>query len=77
MFKRYPVFACCVLVVSCYSFSVFAKPEQHELKSDDRKTREKTAQDNVKQIDLRDIQDPAARKAIREIMNYLDLPYKK
>ena len=51
----------------------YAKPERVEIKKADQHTKEKAAKGQIKNIDLRNIEDPEARKAIREIMNYLNL----
>ena len=72
-----------LLCVFVFSFSLataevaFAKPERKAIKSKARKSREVNAKKEVKKIRLKKIQDPEARKAIRQIMNYLDLPIKK
>jgi DNA invertase Pin-like site-specific DNA recombinase len=72
-----------VLLVSALFFmlihamSAFAKPERMVLKSDQRKAKEASAQAVIKNIRVGDIEDPAARKAIQEILNYLEMPYKK
>lgn len=54
-----------------------AAPEHIVVKAPDRAVKERTARTALKTVDVRDIEDPAARKAIREIMNYLNLEYKK
>lgn len=57
--------------------AVYAKPERLEIKRADKQVKEKTARAQIKNIDLREIEDPAARKAIGEILNYLNLQAKK
>lgn len=66
-------------LVSCFLFlsSAYAKPERISLKADQRKQKEVAAKSVLKNIRVGDIEDPAARKAIIEILNYLELPYKK
>lgn len=54
-----------------------AAPEQMVIIPVEKQNKERTAASRIRQIDLRDIEDPAARKAIGEILNYLDLKYKK
>ncbi len=56
--------------------SAFAKPEKIQIKGKGRQSREVTARERMKNMDLRNIEDPEARRAIREILVYLDLPYK-
>ncbi len=51
----------------------YAKPERIVIKDAEKKTKERVAASQIKNIDLRDIEDPTARKAIQEIMNYLGL----
>jgi len=50
-----------------------AEPERIEIKRPDKKLKERVAISQINNIDLRDIEDPAARKAIQEILNYLGL----
>ena len=54
-----------------------AKPERLMLKDSVKKSKERVAAAQIKNMDLRDIEDPAARKAIQEILNYLSLQAKK
>ena len=54
-----------------------AAPERMQIKPAEKAAKEKTASAVIKHIDLKDIEDPAARKAIQEILNYLNLPSKK
>ena len=51
----------------------YAAPERLAIKNPSKQTKERAAVTQLKTIDLRDIEDPAARKAIQEIMNYLGL----
>ena len=53
--------------------SAYAKPERLEIKHPGRKAKEQTAKAQIKNIRLQNIEDPEARKAIREILNYLNL----
>ncbi len=78
--KYYPVLSACLLVLGagCLAPSpASAAPERIAIKSQVHKVKEQSAQTALKTVDVRDIEDPAARKAIREIMNYLNLEYKK
>lgn len=53
--------------------SVWAKPERFQLKSDAQEMREKAGRTKIKNIDPNLILDPEAKKAIKEILNYLGL----
>jgi|GEM_PF-2717635 len=66
-------FAAALLVLPSLSF---AKPERMELKSDQRKAKEEMVKGKTKALQLGRIQDPETKKAIQEILNYLELPYK-
>lgn len=55
----------------------YAEPERIQLKEANKQTRERIARAQIKNIDLRNIEDPEARKAIGEILNYLGLQSKK
>jgi len=55
----------------------FAKPERFEIKKAEHRSKERAAKSQIKNIDLRSIEDPEARRAIREILNYLNLPSQK
>lgn len=57
--------------------SAFATPEKIEIKNANTHVKEKAAQAQLKHIKLSDIEDPAARQAIREILNYLNLQTQK
>ena len=56
--------------------SLFAKPVHLPIKKAQQKSQEKAAKAQIKNIDLQNIEDPEARKAIREIFNYLNLSAK-
>lgn len=56
--------------------TVFAAPQHFEIKKTDMKKKQETAKAQIKNIDLKNIEDPEARKAIREILNYLNLKAK-
>ena len=71
MKTKLAIFSCLLLLVSC--FSAFAAPERISLKSDKQKTRETLAKSKAKQVQVSRIEDPEARKAIQEIMNYMGL----
>ena len=51
--------------------------ERIEIKGADKRAKENIAKAHLKTIDLQNIEDPEARKAISEILNYLDLQTKK
>lgn len=53
-----------------------AKPERLQIKDPNKKVKEQAAKSHIKNIDLRKIEDPEARKAIREIFNYFNLQSK-
>ena len=57
--------------------ALHAEPQRVAIKDPQQKTKERTAKAQIKNIDLRDIEDPAARKAIQEILNYLGLQAQK
>ena len=50
-----------------------AEPERLLIKNTQTRTKELTAVAQIKSISLQDIEDPAARKAIQQILNYLGL----
>ena len=54
-----------------------AAPQRISIKDTNQVTKERAAKAQIKNIDLRDIEDPAARKAIQEILNYLGLQVQK
>lgn len=54
-----------------------AKVERVSMKSPERKVEQKLARQNLRNIDLKRIEDPEARKAIREILRYLKLNAKQ
>ena len=54
----------------------YAEPQRLAIKDPDRKTKEEVAKSQIRRIDLQGIEDPEARKAIKEILNYLDLKSK-
>ena len=62
-----------LLLVSCFlaPASSYGRPEHFELKSKTHKARESQAQANLKNVKVSAIQDPEARRAIQEILNYL------
>lgn len=66
-----------LIAVLLIGTTAYASPERREIKKKDRRVKEQTAKANLKGIDLQEIEDPAARKAIGEILNYLNLPSKK
>ena len=53
-----------------------AEPERFQLKDPAKKAKEQAAASRIKTLDTRDIEDPAAQKAIQEIINYLGLKTK-
>lgn len=54
-----------------------AAPERMAIKDAAKAAKQNDSRAALKKIDVNDIEDPAARKAIAEILNYLDLPSKK
>lgn len=64
-----------LFLFSCFLLpaSGFSEPERLPIKLEEQKTREHLAKQNLRHIDVNRIQDPEARKAIREIMRYLKL----
>ena len=64
-----------ILLMVCMlgASALYAAPERIAIKDAAKNAKERTATAQIRAIDLRDIEDPAARKAIREIINYLDL----
>lgn len=59
------------------SSTLWAKPQEIQIKDSKRKIKEGTSKAQIKNIDLQKIEDQEARKAIREILNYLNLQTKK
>jgi DNA invertase Pin-like site-specific DNA recombinase len=57
--------------------TAFAKAERLQIKDADRRAKEHAAKAQIKNIDLKNIEDPEARRAIREIFNYLNLQTQK
>lgn len=55
----------------------FAKPERLEIKEASHRMNEKAAKAQIKNINLKNIEDPEARKAIQQIFNYLNLQSQK
>ena len=53
--------------------SAIAAPELIMIKDAQKRTKEQTAAAQIKGINLQDIEDPAARRAIQQILNYLGL----
>ncbi len=66
-----------MLALSLMASNAFAKPEHLPIKRSDARAKQNIAKAQIKQIDLRNIEDPEARKAIREILNYLNLQSQK
>ncbi len=56
--------------------NAWAKPERIAIKEAGKHAKEKAAKAQMKNIDLKNIEDPEARRAIRELYNYLDLKTK-
>ena len=54
-----------------------AAPEQIHVKDSGKKAKERAAATKIKNINVQDIEDPAAQNAIQEILNYLGLKYQK
>ena len=72
------LFACSLLLATCYLVPpAFAKPERIEIKEAGKRIKERGAEAQIKTIDLQNIEDPEARRAIREILNYLNLQAKQ
>lgn len=69
--KKTTVFA--VVMLIAMPLASFAKPEAIAIKNSARNQKERMARRNLERLDLGQIQDPAAKKAIREILNYLNL----
>ncbi len=57
--------------------ALHAEPEVITIKRPDKKMKEQVAVSQIKNINIQDIEDPAARKAIEQIFNYLGLEAKK
>lgn len=69
------IFAGMILMVSlAISTLLYAAPERIMIKDAGKKAKEKSALTRLKSIELDNIEDPAARSAIADILNYLDLP---
>ena len=66
-----------ILAVSLMIPASWAAPKRIEIKTTSRKIKEGAARAQIKNINLQNIEDQAARKAIQEILNYLNLTAKK
>ena len=53
--------------------AAWAAPERMQIKEEGRRVKEDTAKAHLKNINLNNIEDPEARKAIAEILSYLNL----
>lgn len=73
MRNRFGVFALLLAACVLFSSSLYAKPERFEIKSEARRTKEERAKAGVKKVNWAKIQDPEARKAIQELVDYLGL----
>ena len=62
-----------LMVLMLSASSLWAKPERLQVKDPGQRVKENSAKAQLKNIDLQKIEDPEARKAIREILNYLNL----
>jgi hypothetical protein len=56
---------------------LYAKPERIVIKDASKKAGERAAASQLNNINLQDVEDPAARRAIQEILNYLGLQSRK
>lgn len=54
-----------------------AEPQRIPIKTANKMAKEHSAKAQLKNINLQDIEDPVARRAIGEILNYLNLQSKK
>lgn len=61
-----------VLMISQASL-LWAAPERLEIKDAGKRAKEQTAKAQMKNLNLQGIEDPVARKAIRELCNYLNI----
>ncbi len=52
---------------------LWAAPQRLGVKTTELRGKQKTARTQLKTINLQNIEDPEARRAIREILNYLNL----
>ena len=59
------------------SSALYAAPERMMIKDKKTKAKQSASRAVLKNVDLEDIEDPAAKRAIGEILNYLNLPSKK
>ena len=64
-----------ILLVS--SPVLHAAPERMVLKDSKKAAKEKISRAAIRNINLEDIEDPAAKRAIGEILNYLNLQSQK
>lgn len=51
----------------------YAKPERVQIKKTENRAQETSAKRELRNIDFQKIEDPEARRAIRGIMNYLNI----
>ena len=50
-----------------------AKPERLQVETPNKRTSKRSAKQALKTVNLESIEDPEARKAIKQILNYLNL----
>ena len=62
-----------LLVFLMGAASLQAAPERLPIKDSNQRTKERTAKAQLRNFNLQNIEDPEARKAIQEILNYLNL----
>ena len=60
-----------VSLVTCHLSLAFAAPQRIQIQTDAKKQQKAAAKSRINALRLADIEDPAARKAITEILNYL------
>ena len=78
MRKKSLIFSVSILLATCFLLPVssYAKPERVLIQAGPKKEKVEAAKEASRNVHLEDIQDPEAKKAIRAILQYLDMPYK-
>ncbi len=74
--KKY-VFSFLMFLILLGQATLHAKPERILIKARTENVKERTATTKTKNVYLKDIEDPAAQKAIRELYSHLGLKTKK
>ncbi len=67
------IFLILIALIIVSNSPAFAKPERLQMETSDKRTAKRSAKQALKTVDVQSIKDPEARKAIKQILNYLNL----